>query len=157
MLSVGVQKEKRGKMPPHQCPRNDFWTFWLSFGCHFEPQGGERGPWTSIWASLCPVSPPSGPQIDFWIILTLILGPLWRPNSRKNNVLFIVFFGTRLRWDSGWFWWYLDDFLGALKILESERGIFQKCLFYIRNRTVFNGCGLHFGYHKSFVGDWSRF
>ena len=132
MLSVGVQKEKRGKMPPPSVPPDRFLEHFGSLlDVILSPRGGQRGPWTSIWASLCPVSPPSGPQIDFWIILALILGPLWRPNSRKNNVLFIVFFGTRLRWDLGWFWCYLDDFLGALKILESERGIFQKCLLYI--------------------------
>ena len=142
MLSVGVQKEKRGKMPLPSVPPDRFLEHFGSLlDVILSPRGGQRGPWTSIWASLCPVSPPSVPQIDFWSILALMLGSLWKTTSKGNNALFILFVGSRLRWDFAWCWCYFDKFLDALKSLESERGIFQKCLFYARNPTVFNVVG----------------
>ena len=149
MLSAGVQKEKKRQDAPPSVPPDRFLDHFGSLlDAILSPRGGQRGAWTSILASLCPVSPPSGPQIDFWIILSLISGALWTPKSKGNDVLFILFVGSRLRRDLGWFWCYVDGFLGTLKILESERSIFQKCLFYIWNRTVSKGCGLHFGYRK---------
>ena len=42
VIDVGVQKEKRGKMPSHQYTLGSICgVFCFSFGYHFEPKGGE--------------------------------------------------------------------------------------------------------------------
>ena len=63
----------------------------------------------------------------------------------KFGVEFRCVFGMICGGVLEWFWCYFYDFLGALKILESEMGIFQKCLFYIWNLTVCKGCRIHLG------------
>jgi hypothetical protein len=73
MLSVVDLKEKRGKMPPTPPvpPGSICGSFWLSFGCHFEPKGEVEGPLdVHLDVSMSHVA-PSAPQIDFRIILDL--------------------------------------------------------------------------------------
>ena len=94
-----------------------------------------REPWTSIWASLCPVSPPVAPDrfLDhFGSNLETSLKAKIEKRITRDGI-----------WDGAGAVW--QDFVGALKTREPERGIFQKCLFYIWNLTVCKGCGIHIG------------
>ena len=64
----------------------------------------------------------------------------------KRKTCFSFFFSDRVSdgiWDGVGAVW--QDFVGALKTRETERDIFQKCLFYIWNLTVCKGCGIHLG------------
>ena len=121
-------------MMPRRAPGPPFWV--------------PGGSWTSLLGFFGPMWPHSAPRVDFWRISELIWGVILSPKSMKFGVEFRCVFGMIFGGVLEWFWCYFYDFLGALKILESERGIFQKCLFYIRNSTVFNDCGLHFGFQK---------
>ena len=94
-----------------------------------------------------PCRPPVTPRSIFLTFCLSFWEHCWNQNRGKKTYCFFCSgpaYGGILN-DFGTVW---EDFFDAITTPATERGIFQKCLFYIRNSTVFKGCGFHCGYQK---------